>query len=146
MRNVIEVMDTSAIRSVNAGVNIPLLTTYGQGTVTTATGYRNTVHAWRTIWTTRSTDYDLPREIIETRRQKASAFLLVLPTVGLHSTASISGYLSGHWMPQAAILEYTAKPEIELAAKKAGGRKVEGSHGMLYSLGDKAARGENGTH
>ena len=145
MREVVEVMDASAVRSAYARLNIPLLTTFGQGAVTTAIGYRNTVHTWRTVWTTRSMVYDLPGEIIGTWQHKPSVFLIVPPTVGLHSPVSIAGYLSAHWLPQAATLEYTAKSEIELAAKKAGGRRVEGGHCMLYSLGEKVSGGENGT-
>jgi hypothetical protein len=149
MRNVVETMDTSVVRIAKARFNTPILTTYGQGAVASATGVKNLSYAYRSTWTNGNAMtwwYDLPGAIMETGKNGAAALVLIPTTTALLSPCSITGRLSGHWLPQAAILECGAGPEIEMAAKKAGGRKIEGSHGMLYSFGDSLIGNPNGSH
>jgi hypothetical protein len=136
MRHVVEAMDTPAVRRAKAGGDSLLFATCGQSFVASVTGYRPTNKSQRNGWTTGSTVFDLPAAIIQAKNQKESALILIPSTATLQSTASLSGYLSKHWLPQAAILEYAAGTEIETTAKEIGGQMVEYGSGRLYSIGE----------
>ncbi len=72
---------------------------------------------------------------------KEDVVLLVPNRLALYTPFSFAGCLSGHWFPQEVAVEHAAGPEIEAAAIKLGGKKIEGSSGAYYLNG--SMRSEN---
>lgn len=138
MAPVVAALDDLALRTPQASTRFQMLTTFGHGLVAYAMGIKNVSWAARltgagaasrTVWL-------LENYLAASANQKAAALLLVPPTEALQSPLSLSGYLSGHWPPQEAILECAAGPEIEAAARKFGGTEIKTEAGTYYSFGD----------
>jgi hypothetical protein len=72
---------------------------------------------------------------------KEDVVLLVPNSLALYTPFSFAGCLSGHWFPQEVAVEHAAGTEIEAAAIKLGGKKIEGSVGAYYLNG--SMRSEN---
>ena len=117
----------------------PTLTTYGQGAAAVATGLTNLDFGYRNGWTNFKDvpwPYGLVARIAEIGEKGGSAWVLVPPTTALSSPYSLAGRLSGHWLPQAASLEYTAAPEVEKAVRQYGGRTLVNGPPAIYLLGN----------
>jgi len=73
--------------------------------------------------------------------RKEDVVLLVPNSLALYTASSLAGGISGHWFPQEVAVEHAAGPEIEAAAVRLGGKKIEGRFGAYYLKG--RARSEN---
>jgi len=138
MDQVIKAMSDPAIISPKGSAPPRSLTTYGYGFTAWAIGVRNVTYAYRLINSVNpaATTGVLLGSMTEAAKRKETAMLLMPPTAALYSPVSLSGYLSGHWPPQEAILESAAGPEIEAAARKLGGTEIKTDAGTYYSFGD----------
>jgi hypothetical protein len=66
--------------------------------------------------------------------QNRASLLCIPPARSLYTSASLAGQLSGHWPSQQVALDYAAGPELEAAALKAGGVKLQESGTTFYRL------------
>jgi hypothetical protein len=137
MAPITAVLQDPAIRQLCGAAEPRVLTTPGHGYVAVAEGYGNVACVARLYWTSSPARIErLLQTLTATADQKTAAWLLVPPSAALQSPLSLSGYLSGHWPPQEAVLEYAAGSEIEAAAGKLGGRKFKTAAGTYYLFGN----------
>lgn len=119
----------------------------GAGFVISATGIKGVADTNRYTSGSPTIDINYLHALIQTAGENPGGSIVLLPhPSALYSLNSISGSLSGHWLPVEVQLEYAGEAESEAAARRAGGRPLYEDAGMLFLFGDWPAGNDKGGH
>jgi hypothetical protein len=148
MDHVIASVSELPLGQINPNQPPRLIPTIGSSFVAFAIGAKNVPSTGSRVIMHRPLDY-IPAlrtshfldDLSTTIDRKEDVVLLVPNSLALYTHLSLAGCLSGHWFPQEVAVEHAAGPEIEAAAVKLGGKKIESPFGAYYF--NSSMRSEN---